>query len=235
MYLAGHSIGMRFVIIGGGRVGKRTARVLEGEGYDVTILETDTERVDRVRKEGFDIVQGDASNEEDLLNLDLDSADGVAALTGSLTVNVIACLIAKAHNCRTVLRVDSDYYEYLCRKYATEIDEVIYPERLGAIVAKNALMGGNIRAIADIAKEIQLVEFTVTEESPMSGYTLSELELPADSRLLGFGKAGESVDIPTEDESLEPGDRLVVIADFEVLGDVRRIIVGDGGGRTAAA
>jgi trk system potassium uptake protein TrkA len=235
MYLAGHSIAMRFVIIGGGRVGKRTARVLEGEGYEVTILESDAERVDRVRKEGFDIVQGDGSNETDLLGLDLDSADGVAALTGSLTVNVITCLIAKAHDCRTVLRVDNDYYEYLCRKYATEIDEVIYPERLGAIAAKNALMGGNIRAIADIAKEIQLVELTVTEDSPMRGYTLSEMELPADSRMLGFGKAGESIGLPTEDESLELGDRLVVIADFDVLADVRRIIVGDSGSRAAAA
>lgn len=225
---------MRFVIIGGGRVGERTARVLEGDDYDVSILEESADRVDRLRKDGFDAVQGDGSNEDDLLGLDLDSADGVAALTGSLTVNVIACLIAKAHDCRTVLRVDSDYYEYLCRKYATEIDEVIYPERLGAIAAKNALLGGNIRAIADIAKEIQLVELTVTEESPMRGYTLSELELPANARLLGFGKADESIELPTEDVSLELGDRLIVIADFDVLADVRRIIVGENGNRAAA-
>lgn len=225
---------MRFVIIGGGRVGERTARVLEGDDYDVTILEESADRVDRLRKDGFDAVQGDGSNEDDLLGLELDSADGVAALTGSLTVNVIACLIAKAHDCRTVLRVDSDYYEYLCRKYATEIDEVIYPERLGAIAAKNALLGGNIRAIADIAKEIQLVELTVTEESPMRGYTLSELELPANARLLGFGKADESIDLPTEDVSLELGDRLIVIADFDVLADVRRIIVGENSNQAAA-
>lgn len=225
---------MRFVIIGGGRVGQRTARVLEGEGHDVSILEVRSERVDRLRKDGFDAVQGDGSNESDLLGLDLDSASGVAALTGSLTVNVVACLIAKAHDCRTVLRVDSDYYEYLCRKYATEIDEVIYPERLGAIAAKNALIGGDIRAIADIAQEIQLVELTVTEESPMRGYTLSELELPADSQLLGFGKADEAIDLPTEDVSLELGDRLIVIADFDVLADVRRIIVGESSNQAAA-
>lgn len=226
---------MRFVIIGGGRVGKRTARVLEHEAHEVTILEQSPETVDRLRKEGFDVVEGDGGNEDDLLGLGLDDVDGVAALTGSLTVNVIACLIAKANDCRTVLRVDSDYYEYLCRKYATEIDEVIHPERLGAIVAKNALMGGNIRAIADVAQNIQLVELTVTQASPMRGYTLSELELPADSKLLGFGKADESIGLPHEDVSLELGDRLVVIAEFDVLADVRRIIVGDEAGRTASA
>ncbi len=218
---------MRFVIVGGGRVGKRTARVLEEEGHDATILEQRPELVDKLRKEGFDVVQGDASTEADLLGLNLNDADGVTALTGDLTVDIMTCLIAKANDCRTVLRVDSDKYEMLCRKYGSEIDEVIYPERLGAIAAKNALVGGNIRAIADIAKNIQLTEFTVTEESPMRGYTLSELELPANAQLLGFGKADESIALPAEDESLELGDRLIVIADFDVLGDVRRIIVGE--------
>lgn len=226
---------MRFVIIGGGRVGKRTAGALSEEDHDVTILESDPERVDRLRKQGYDIVMGDGSDEATLQGLDLDSVDGVAALTGSLTVNVVACFIAKAHDCRTVLRVDSDYYEYLCRKYVSEIDEVIYPERLGAIVAKNALMGGDVRAIADIAREIQLVELTVTQDSPIRGYTLSELELPADSRILGFGKADESISLPDDDSSLELGDRLIVIADFDVLADVRRIIVGEDHKQTLTA
>ncbi len=41
-----------------------------------------------------------------------------------------------------------------------DVDEVIYPERLGAIAAKNALMGGTVRAIADVAQNIQLLELT---------------------------------------------------------------------------
>jgi trk system potassium uptake protein TrkA len=111
-------------------------------------------------------------------------------------------------------------------KYASDVDEVIYPERLGAIAAKNALVGGNVRAVADIAQNLQLVQLTVTEDSPMRGYTLSELELPADARVLAFGKASESLELPTGDVSLEVGDRVVVIADFSVLQDVQQIIVG---------
>ncbi len=218
---------MRFVIVGGGRVGKRTARVLEAEGHGVTIIERRTERVDALRKDGFDVIQGDGSLESDLLGVDIAGVDAVAGLTGDLTVNLITCMIASAHDCRTVLRVDTDKYEYVVRKYGSDIDEVIYPERLGAIAAKNALLGGNIRAIADIAQEIQLVEFTVREVSPIEGYSLAELELPANAQLLGFGKADEPVSLPQADASMQPGDRLVVIADFDVLGDVRKLIVGD--------
>jgi trk system potassium uptake protein TrkA len=225
---------MRFVIVGAGRVGRRTARVLTQEGHEVTVLELDSGRAERSPTETFEVVEGDGSSEQDLLAVGIEEADGVAALSGDVTVNLVACLIGKAHDCRTVLRVDNDYREYVLSKYAGDVDEVIYPERLGAIAAKNALMGGSVRAIADVAQNIQLVELTVTEESPMRGYTLSELELPADSKLLGFGKEGRSVELPSDDESLELGDRVVVIADFGVLSDVRQLIVGQRAPRATA-
>jgi len=218
---------MRFVIVGAGRVGRRTARVLAGEGHDVELVDVDHDRVEDLRREGYSVIEGDGAVEETLIGVGLGDVDGVAALTGDPMTNLIACMIAKAHSCRTVLRVRTDYQEYVFRKYGSDVDEVIYPERLGAIAAKNALMGGDVHAIADIAQDVQLVELTVTESSPMRGYTLSELELPGGSRLLGYGKAGEPVSLPEEDISLELGDRLVVIAEFDRLSDVRQIIVGE--------
>ena len=225
---------MRFVIVGAGRVGMRTGRVLREEGHDVVIVEPEKSKVDRLNAEGFDVVHGDGSDEETLLALDLDEADGLAALSGDLVVNVIACTIAKAHDCRTVLRVDSDYREYVMRKYVSDVDEVVYPEQLGAIAAKNALVGGNIRAVADIAKNIQLLQLTITPQSPMRGYSLAELELPADSRLLAFGKENGGLELPDADASLEAGDRVVVIADFDVLRDVEQILVGEAGKAVAS-
>ena len=218
---------MRFVIVGAGRVGMRTARVLREEGHETVIVEPDETTVNRLRDEGFEVVHGDGGDEETLLAQDLDDADGVAALSGDLVVNFVACMVGSAHGCRTVLRVDDDYREYVVRKYASDVDEVIYPERLGAIAAKNALVGGNVRAVADIAQNLQLVQLTVSPESPMQGYSLSEIELPADARMLAFGNADGQLALPDADRSLEVGDRVVVIADFDVLREVEQILVGD--------
>ena len=218
---------MRFVIVGAGRVGMRTARVLREEDHDVVIIEPDATKVERLRQEGFDVVEGDGSDETTLLDQDLDTVDGIAALSGDLSVNFIVCMIGKRHGCRTVLRVDDDDHEYLIGKYAGDVDEVIYPERLGAIAAKNALVGGSVRAVADIARNLQLLELTVTPGSPMRGYSLSELELPADARVLAFGKESEQLGLPDADASLEVGDRVVAIADFDVLREVEQIIVGE--------
>ncbi len=219
--------------MGAGRVGLRAARVLRREDHDVVLVERDPMAVARAREDGFEVIEGDGAMEEALLSADLEGADAVGALTGDLNDNFVACMIAKEYGCRTVMRIDEDYREEIYRRYADDVDEVIHPERLGAIAAKNALLGGNSRAIADVAPHLQLVEFTVTEGSPVRGYTLSELAFPGDTRLLAFGKADEPLALPEEDQSVELGDRLVVLADFSALEDVRELVVGDGG-RAAA-
>jgi len=224
---------MRFVIVGAGRVGLRTARALEDSGHEIVVIESDELAIDRAQSEGFEVVEGDGALEETLKRAGIESADALGALTSDLNDNFAACMIANQYGCRTIMRIDEDYREDIYRKYADDVDEVVYPERLGAIVAKNALLGGNIRAIADIARNLQLVEFTITHASPVRGYTLSELELPGESRLLAFGKGGQSMRVPTSDDTLEEGDRLVILAAFEKLGDVRSVVVGETG-RAAA-
>jgi trk system potassium uptake protein TrkA len=218
---------MQFVIVGAGRVGLRTARAITDSGHGVAIVERDREQAERARAEGFEVIEGDGTLESTLVEAGLASADALGALTGDLNANFAACAIADEYDCRTVMRIDEDYREGIYREYVEGVDEVIYPERLGALVAKNALVGGNSRAIADIERNLQVVEFTITEASPMRGYTLSELELPARASLLAFGSAGQPLDVPTPDETLDLGDRLVVLADSARLDDVRQLVVGE--------
>jgi trk system potassium uptake protein TrkA len=226
---------MQFVIVGAGRVGLRTARVLSEEGHEVSVVEPDAAAIADLADAPFDVVSGDGSREAVLEDAGVAAADAIGALTGDLNANFVTCMIGKAHDCRTVMRIDEDYREEIYREYASEVDEIIYPERLGAIAAKNALIGGNIRAVADIAQGLQVVELEVTDDSPTRGYTISEVSLPANSRLLAFGKQEGALELPDPDAPLELGDRLVVLADFEALADVRRIIVGDVAGASASA
>lgn len=193
----------------------------------MTLVELDADRAERAREMGFEVVEGDGSWEEVLERAGVADADALGALTSDLNVNFAACSIAKHHGLRTVLRVDEDYREEVYQKYADQVDEVVYPERLGAIGAKNALLGGSVRAIADIAQNLQVVLMTVSDDSPMRGYSIEEVALPAQARVLAFGKADQPMGIPMTDDSLETGDRLAVLADFDVLGEVRQLIVGE--------
>jgi len=218
---------MRFVIIGAGRVGLRTAEVLRDGDHEITLVEVDPLKAERARKRDLPTVEGDGSREDVLIEAGIEDADGLGALSGDPNVNFAACMIGNHFGCRTLLRIDDDYREEIYREYATQVDEIIYPERLGAIAAKNALLGGNVRAIIDVEESLQVLELTASPESPMLGYSIEELELPGGSELLAFGKAGGSMDIPLPDDSLEVGDRVAVLADFDVLREVRQLIVGD--------
>ena len=218
---------MRFVIIGAGRVGLRTARIINNEGHDVTLVDRDLDKVERAEHEGFEVIKGDGSSEDVLEQADLEAADALGALTGDLNTNFVGCMVAKHYDCRTVLRIDEDYREDIYRKYSDEVDEIVYPERLGAIGAKNALLGGNVTAIADLAENLQVVQFTITQDAPIRGYTIAELELPSDARLMAFGKKDEPLGLPLPNNTLEVGDRIGVLAEFDALESVRQILVGD--------
>lgn len=218
---------MRFIILGAGRVGLRTARAIRGSDHEVVLVDPEEEAVERARSEGFTVINGDAASEDVLLEAGVDEADAVGALTGDLNANYAACAIADQYGCRTVMRIDEDYREDIYRQHVEEVDQIVYPERLGAIVAKNALTGGNIRAIADIEQSLQIVEFTITSDSPMEDYTLSELELPGTARLIAYGTKDSPLRLPTMDDALENGDRVVVLGDTENLDEIRQLIVGE--------
>jgi len=218
---------MKFVIVGYGRVGMRTARTLRDEGHEVIIVERDVERANRAREEGYNVFEGDGSRESVLEQAGLDTVDAVSGLTGDLNANFAACVVGDAHGCRTVLRVDEDVSDELYERYAESVDEIIYPERLGAAGAKTALLGGDFDVIADITEELAITSVEIPDDSPVIGQRVIEVELPGQARIYAHGHRSEPMTIPLPQETLEAGDAVAVLTDPETLADVRIALRGD--------
>ena len=218
---------MEFVIVGYGRVGRRTARILANEGHEVVIVEQDAGKADRAREDGYEVIHGDGSDEAVLERAGVASADGVGGLTGNLNTNFSVCVVGEAHDCRTVLRVDEDVSEELYEKYAADVDEIIYPERLGAAGAKTALMGGDFNVLADLTESLSIAGVRIPEGSPVVGDRVVGLELPGDARIYAHGRARESMTIPLPRTTIEAGDSLAIMADPDVLEEVREHLRGE--------
>jgi trk system potassium uptake protein TrkA len=218
---------MKFVIVGFGRVGMRTARTLETEGHEVVVVERDPERVERAKSEGFDVIQGDGSTEAVLEQADLETTDALGGLTGDLNTNFLACVIGDAHGCRTVLRVNEDFSDELYQKYASSVDEIIYPERLGAAGAKTALLGGDFNVIADLTEELTIASVTIPEGARVIGKRVVEVELPAETRIYAHGRADEPMSIPLPRTRIEAGDSVAIVADPDSLTAVRETLRGE--------
>jgi trk system potassium uptake protein TrkA len=216
---------MKFVIVGYGRVGIRTARILREEGHDVVVVENDPEKVERALNEGFETVEGDGSEEEVLEEAGLDTADAIGGLTGDLNVNFAACMVGKHFGCRTVLRIDEDYREEIYQKYADDVDEIIYPERLGAAGAKTALLGGDFNVVSDLTEQLQLTVLTIRDGSPLIGERISSVDLPSTARIYAHGRAHESLTIPLPGTRIEADDRIAVIVQTEAVEEVRESVL----------
>ena len=219
---------MKFVIVGFGRVGKRTARILQSEGHEAVIVERDATKADRAREEGFTVVEGDGSDEGTLEQAGLDDADAIAGVTGDLNTNYSVCVIGQAHGCRTVLRVSEDVSDEVYDKYADEVDEIIYPERVGAAGAKTALLGGDFNVLADITESLSVASVVVPEGSPVVGQRVVGLELPGEARIYAHGRADESMTIPLPKTTIEAGDSIAVMAGHDDLDAVRAQLRGEG-------
>jgi trk system potassium uptake protein TrkA len=219
---------MRFIVVGYGRVGSRTARVLKEEGHEVVVVDSDETRADRARTAGFEVVVGDARTESVLEQAAIDDTDAIAALTGDPNVNFAACMLGREHDVRTVMRIDEDYRSEIYEQFATGVDEIVYPERLGAAGAKTALLGGDFNAITELSEGLQLSVVTIPDDSPLIGELVSAIDL-AHGRVYAHGRKREPMVIPLPGTELEPGDRIALVVETEHVDDVRSQFLGDGG------
>jgi trk system potassium uptake protein TrkA len=217
---------MRFLIVGYGRVGIRTAEILQSEGHQVTVVDNVPEKVERARQAGLTAFHGEGDDEQLLIEAGVEEAAALGAMTGDLTINLSACVIGGQYGCRTVLRIDDDYRDEIYRKYAADVDEVVYPERLGAAGAKTALLGGDFDVLGDLTESLSAVSVPVSEGSPVIGQRVVEVDLPDGARVYAHGRAGGSMTIPLPQTEIQVGDELAVIAEPQVLEAVRKRIGG---------
>ncbi|MFD1684147.1 potassium channel family protein [Halobellus litoreus] len=206
---------MTFIIVGYGRVGARTARILHEEGYPVVVVDNNPDKADRAREAGFEVVEGDGSNESVLKRAGVENAVALGGLTGDPNVNFAACMIGKDHGCRVAMRISEDYREEIYDRYEEDVDEVIYPERLGAAGAKTALLGGSFNAIGELTEQLRLTTVTVPEGAPVVGRKVNDIDLGDFGRIYAHGRKREAMTIPLPGTVVEAGDQLALVVDDE--------------------
>ncbi len=218
---------MKIIIVGFGRVGRRTARTLRDEGHEVVIVDNDTDKVDRADDAGFTVIEGDGGDEAVLERAGVANADALGGLTGDLNANFAACVIGDSNGCRTVIRVSEDFNTELYDRYSDNVDEVVYPERLGAAGAKTALLGGDLNVLADITEQLSIASIRVPEQSPIIGQRVIELDLPDGAQIYAHGRSDEPMTIPLPQTTVEAGDSLAVVTSSETISAIRETLNGE--------
>jgi trk system potassium uptake protein TrkA len=217
---------MTFIVVGYGRVGARTARVIHEEGYPVVVVDNDPDKADRAREAGFEVVEGDGSNESVLKRAGVENAVALGGLTGDPNVNFEACMIGKQFGCRVVMRISEDYRAEIYERYVEDVDEVIYPERLGAAGAKTALLGGSFNAIGELTEQLRLTTVAIPADAPVIGQKVNDIDLDDFGRIYAHGRDGEPMTIPLPGTVVEPDDQLALVVDRDNLDRAKSALLG---------
>ncbi len=240
---------MKVIVIGAGQVGQAVAEALN-EQHEVTVIDIDGDRlIELSQLAECRTIQGDGASRPILQQAGVRKADLVFACTPRDEANLVAAmLIRKLSEARTVVRMTDAEYIEAWREGDIDVDVMVSSEleTANAILRVVNLPGAS--QVDDLAdRRLQLVEFEIPADAKpgrLIDRPLGRAETPEDSRVIAIVR-GEQRLLPTPEQTIQPGDRVIVIAAPAVARQWSRLLVPDGlavtdvvllgGGRVGAA
>jgi len=220
----GHNekISNKILIIGGGNIGFNLAKNLE-ESFDSTrvkIIEKNKERAELIASELNDtiVINGDALDEEVLMEANIDEVQTVLALTNddedNLMVSVLVEKFAKDKSDlsekRTMALINKPNYSLL--QSSLKIDDFIDP-RLNTVssILKHIHKGSIENAYSILNGEYEIIEAEIIETSELINKELKNSNLPDEIRV-GAILREEEVIIPRSNFIFKKEDIVILLA-----------------------
>ena len=226
-------ISKKILIVGGGNIGFNLAKNLE-ESLDTTrvkIIEKDKDRSEFLANElnNTIIINGDALDEEVLIEANLEEAETVLALTNddedNLMVSVLVEKFAKddkkIDDKRTMALINKPNYSLL--QSSLKIDDLIDP-RMNTVssILKHIHKGTIETAYTILDGEYEVIEAEIIETSELINKELKNSNLPDEIRI-GAVLRGDKVIIPRSNFVFQKDDRVVFLAKKDSISIVENI------------
>jgi len=223
---------MKVIVVGGGNVGTYIAGELVKNKHDVTIVESDPDRVTRAQSvglaEGVTWLNVDGCEVSEFGLATPEKADVVVAVTGDDQVNLVISLLAKQEFGvpRVVARVNNPDNLWLFNETWGVDVSVSTPHLLTALVEEAVSVGSLVRLLSFEGGKAGLAEVKLAATSPALGKQIVDLGFPRDSSVVAIMR-NEHIVVPRGDTSLVEGDEVMVLVSHESEDRVRRLLVGE--------
>jgi trk system potassium uptake protein TrkA len=200
------------MILGGGRIGSRTARGLTDDSkFNIKIVEKDKDKAFDVADElpNVLVINGDGRNVELLEEENIQDMDAFISVTGDSETNIISCLLAKSRGVKkTIALVENvDYFEL---SHSIGIDTLINKKLLAANSIFRYIRKGEVVAMTKLSSmDAELLEFIVKPKSKICNKIIKKINFPITAIIAGVIRNGQGM-IALGDFKVEAGDRVVV-------------------------
>jgi trk system potassium uptake protein TrkA len=215
----------RVLIVGGGRIGFRMAKLLEEQSIYCKIIERNPDRctylAERLNKSI--VLCGDGSDQELLAEENIQDMDLVITLTQDEETNILASLLAKRMGTlKAITRISK--FSYFPLTNAIGIEQVVSP-RLSAInsILQHIRKGKVLSAISIKGEQAEVIEAVALETTDIVGKPLRDISFPKGAMVAGIIR-GELIIVPTGDSVIQPDDRVIIFARKEAISKIEKIL-----------
>ena len=217
----------RIVIAGGGNIGYRLARKIESR-YSVKVLEHSEARCQWLSNhlKHAIVLRGDASDQELLLDENIEDTDLFIAVTNDDEANIMASLLAKRLGARKVMTLINNT-AYVDLVQGGDIDIAISPSQstIGSLLTH--VRRGDIANVYSLrrgaAEAIEAVAHGDIKTSKVVGRAVEDIDLP-EGCSIGAIVRGEVVIIAHDHSVIETGDHVILfLVDKRRTSDVERL------------
>lgn len=201
----------RVTVIGLGRFGSSMVRHLYEIGYDVIAIDINQDHVDAVQRDALLAVRADGTDEQALIDLEVDKSDvAIVAQGENLEASILTTLMLKRIGVPWVIsKAKTDLHGELLSKVGA--DQVVFPEKdagrrlahsLGARVVSDYI---TLSPNAGIAKLKAPDRFAGATIGDLVGYRSQTINV------LVIKRGNNLINLPSFQEVIREGDELVVV------------------------
>lgn len=170
------------LIAGGGNIGTGLAQSLE-KNYNVKIIEMDSKKAQEISDmvEDTVVLHGDASNQDLLIDENIDHMDVFIAVTNKDEANIMSAMLAKRLGVKkTMVLINRPAYIDLLQ--GNEIDIAISPQHTTSSILLRHIRRGDLANVYSLrrgaAEAMEAIAHGTEDTSKVVGNAIGELELP---------------------------------------------------------
>ncbi len=215
----------RILIIGGGRIGFRLARVLEEKSIHTKIIERNHDRCSVLAENLNKVVVlcADGSDQNLLTAENIQDMDAVVAVTDNEETNILISLLSKRRGVQKAI-TKVDRFSYFNLMSTIGIHRIVSP-RLSAInsILQHIRKGKIVSDITLKGEQAEVIEAVAQETSGIVGKPLKKISFPKEA-LLASIITKQKIIIPSGDSIVNPGDRVIIFAKRHAVPKIEKFL-----------
>ena len=220
------------MILGGGTTAHYLGKMLLTSGNDVRIVEKNLSRCQSLSESlpKAIMINGDGSPHELLLEEGLRSLDALVALTGTDEENILVSIFASSQKVPQVIsKINREELSKMAEKLG--LDCVVSTKNIVSNIilrytrALENSQGSNVETLYKIMDgKAEALEFVAKNNPSVTGIPLKSLRIRQGVLVAGIIRHGKKIVIPSGEDYIQEGDRVVVLAADHRLKDLSDIL-----------